>query len=324
MKHLMRLSLGAAAAVALVAAGPTARAEYPEKPIQFVIPFGAGGGADIEGRLLAKEMAKILGQPVVAVNKPGGGGAITYTYVKNAKPDGYTVAWNSTSIVTTTNIGNVPFDYTALDHIGQVEFQPMPFVVKAGSKWKSFKEFAAECRANPNRLKIAFAGIGSATHLAAIALTQAANCKAIMLPVKAPQRNAKVLSGEADAAMHIFTNPLKLVKAGKLRFLVITSAKRSPAVPDVPTAKELGLGVELDLFRGLSVPKGTPPGVRAILADAMVRAARSPAFQDRAKKIGFTIQTLGVAAFERKLAKVDKEVKAVMKSAGLYRSKAKK
>lgn len=145
-----------------------------------------------------------------------------------------------------------------------------------------------------------------------------------MLPVKAPQRNAKVLSGEADAAMHIFTNPLKLVKAKKLRFLAITSGKRNKAVPNVPTAKELGYNVNLDLFRGLSVPKGTPPGVVAILADAMIRAAKSPAFQDRAKKIGFTVQTLGPIAFEKKLMATDKNVKAIMKSAGLYRSKMKK
>lgn len=132
------------AAIAISFTG-AALAEYPEKPIQFVISFGAGGGADIEGRLLAKEMSTILGQPVVAVNKPGGGGAIAYTFVKNAKPDGYTVAWNSTSILTTTNIGNVPFDHDALTPVGQVEFQPMPFVVKADSRWKSFKDFAAQC-----------------------------------------------------------------------------------------------------------------------------------------------------------------------------------
>ena len=96
MRKLTTLKTGLAAlAVAAFVAGP-ALAEYPDKPIEMVIPFGAGGGADIEGRLLAKEMSKVLGQPVVAVNKPGGGGAITYTYVKNAKPDGYTIAWNST------------------------------------------------------------------------------------------------------------------------------------------------------------------------------------------------------------------------------------
>ena len=115
-------------------------------------------------------MSEVLGQPVVAVNKPGGGGAITYSYVKNAKPDGYTLAWSSTSILTSTNIGNLPFDYTALEHLGQVEYQPIPFVVKADSRWKTFEEFAEECRAKPNTLKIAFAGFGGTTHLFAVAL----------------------------------------------------------------------------------------------------------------------------------------------------------
>ena len=322
MKSLKTMILSTAAAAVLFAA--PAKAEWPEKSIEFIIPFGAGGGADIEGRLLAKEMSKILGQPVVAVNKPGGGGAITYTYVKNAKPDGYTVAWNSTSLLTTTHIGNVPFDYNALDHIGQVEFQPMPFVVKSDSRWKGFKDFAAECRANPNKLKIAFAGFGSATHLAAIALTRAAGCKAIMLPVKGPQRNAKVLSGEADAAVHIFINPLKLVRAGKLRFLVITSAKRNAAVPDVPTAKELGYDLELDLFRGLSVPKGMPAAIKAKLEDAMIKAANSASFKARAKKLAFTLAPLGSKDFTAKLVKANAQVVKIMKAAGLYRSKAKK
>ena len=108
---------------------------FPDGPIEFIIPFGAGGGADIEGRVLAKEMSKFLGVPVVPINKPGAGGAVTYTYVKNSRPDGHTVAWNSTSILTTTNIGNVPFDYNGLDHIGRVEFQPMPFAVRADAPW---------------------------------------------------------------------------------------------------------------------------------------------------------------------------------------------
>ena len=324
MKNYTQVTLAATTAAALMLSATQARAEFPEKPIEMVIPFGAGGGADIEGRLLAKEMSKILGQPVVAVNKPGGGGAITYTHVKNAKPDGYTMAWNSTSILTTTNIGNVSFDYTALDHIGQVEFQPMPFVVKADARWKSFKDFANECKANPKKLKVAFAGFGSATHLAAVALLKAANCDAIMLPVKAPQRNAKVLSGEVDGAMHIYINPLKLVKAGKLRFLAITSAKRSAATPDVPTAKELGYNVELDLFRGLSVPKGTPAAVKAKLEDAMIKAANSASFKKRAAKLKFTLAPLGSKEFSAKLGKANAEVKAIMQSAGIYKSKMKK
>ena len=146
---------------------------FPDGPIAFIIPFGAGGGADIEGRILAKGMSKVLGVPVVPINKVGGGGAVTYTYVKNAKPDGYTIAWNSTSVLTSTNIGNVSFTHNALDHVGRVEFQPMPFVVRADSKWKTFQEFVADCKKNPDKYKVANSSTGSATHLAAIAMTNA-------------------------------------------------------------------------------------------------------------------------------------------------------
>ena len=300
-----------------------ALAEWPEKPIELIIPFGAGGGADIEGRLLAKGMSEVLGQPVVPVNKPGGGGAITYSYVKNAKPDGYTIGWSSTSILTSTNIGNLPFDYTALDHVGQVEFQPVPFVVKADSRWKTFEEFAEECRANPNTLKIAFAGFGGTTHLFAVALTKAAGCEAIMLPVKAQERNSKLLSGEADAVVHVFIAPLKFVKAGKMRFLALSSGTRNPAVPDVPTAKELGYDIEFDLFRGLAVPKGVPKDVRDKLESAMIQAANSDEFRSHAEKLAFTLAPLGHEKFGVKLAKDNDYIVRVMKDAGIYRSKSK-
>ena len=93
--------------------------------------------------------------------------------MKNASPDGYTVAWASTSILTTTNIGNVPFKHDALDHLGRVEWQPMPFAVKGDARWGTFEEFANECRANPGTLKVANSGTGSAAHLAAIAIVEA-------------------------------------------------------------------------------------------------------------------------------------------------------
>ena len=297
---------------------------FPNGPIAFIIPFGAGGGADIEGRLLAKEMSAILGVPVVPINKTGGGGAVAYTYTKNSDANGQTVVWNSTSILTTTNIGNVPFDYSALDHVGQVEYQPMPLVVSAKSKHKTLKSFIDACKAAPGKLKLAFAGFGSGTHLFGLAMMNEAGCKPALLPVKGPKRNAVLLSGEADIAAHIFTNPVKLVKAGKLRFLAISSGKRNPQAPDVPTATELGYNVNLDLFRGLSVPKGTPAATIAKLADAMTKAANSKALMAFSKKKGFTIATMGPKAFTNKLATADKYVKRIMKAAGIYRSKSKK
>ena len=156
---------------------------------------------------------------MIPINKPGAGGSVTYTFVKNAKPDGYTVAWNSTSVLTSTNIGNVNFTYNALDHVGRVEFQPMPFVVRADSKWKTFQEFIADCKKNPDKYKVANSSTGSATHLAAIAMTNAAGCKVIHLPLGIKRRNAGVLSGEADAMAAPLTGAIRLARAGKLRIL---------------------------------------------------------------------------------------------------------
>lgn len=299
----------------------TALAEYPEKSIEFVIPFGAGGGADIEGRLLAKEMAKILGVNIVPVNKPGGGGAVTYTYIKNAEPDGYTIGWNSTSILTTTNIGNVDFKHDALDHIGRVEWQPMPFAVKGNARWESMADFIKECKEKPEELKVANSGSGSATHLAALALMDAAGCKVTHLPVGIKRRNASVLSGEADAMIAPLTATVSLSKAKKIRILAIPTAERNPNFPDVPTAKELGYEAELDLFRGISAPKGTPDAVKAKLAEAMAKAGESEAFMALAKKKGFTVEPMDYETFTAMLETEDEKVKSIMEGAGLYQSK---
>ena len=283
--------------VGIVLATASTAADFPSGPIEFVIPFGAGGGADIEGRLLAKEMSNVLGVSVTPVNKPGAGGAITYTYIVNAKPDGYTVAWNSTSVLTTTNLGNTDFDYDAMDHIGRVEFQPQPFVVKAEAPWQTFNDFIADCKENPDTYKVANSGTGSATHTAAIALMNASSCQVIHLPKGIKGRNASVLSGEADAMVAPLTGAIKLAKAGKLRILVVPTAERNAVIPDVPTARELGYDAELDLFRGLSVPPGTPSAIKGVLANAMRQAALSDAFMALAEKKGFTVSPSGPEEF---------------------------
>jgi len=210
-----------------------------------------------------------------------------------------------------------------LDHVGRVEWQPMPFAVKADAPWQSFEEFVKDCQANPEKFKVSNSGTGSATHLAAIALMDAANCKVTHLPVGIKRRNASVLSGEADAMIAPLTGAVNLTKAGKLRLLALPTAERNAVMPDVPTAKELGYDAVLDLFRGLSVPKGTPDDVKAKLADAMTKAAKSDAFMELATKKGFTVDPMPVADFEALLKDEDMKVQAIMEGAGLYQSKKK-
>jgi tripartite-type tricarboxylate transporter receptor subunit TctC len=324
MNILRQLSAGVAVAALTLSLSTPTMAKWPNKAIEFIIPFGAGGGADIEGRVLAKAMSRVLGVPVVAINKPGAGGAKTYTYVKNAKPDGYTMAFNSTSILTTTNIGNVPFKHSALAHIGRIEFQPLVFAVKYKSKWKSFKSFVKDCHKNPGKLKVANSSTGSSTHLGALAFMGASKCKVIHLPVGVKRRNATLLSGEAQAMVAPLTAAIRLAKAKKIRLLVSAAESRNKVIPNVPTAKELGYDAEIHFFRGISVPKRTPKEIKVKLARAMTAAAESKAFRNLSKKKGFTIAPLPVEQFEDLLKVQDKNVVKIMKRAGILGMKRKK
>ncbi len=310
---ILSLALGLTTVLPL----PVALGEYPEKPIEFVIPWAAGGGADIEGRTLAEEMGKLLGVPVVPVNKSGAGGAVAYTSVKTAAPDGYTVVWNSTSILTVTNIGNVPFEHDAMDHIGRVEYQPMVFAVGSRAPWGDFNAFIEDCQANPSRFKVSNSGTGSATHLGALSLMSAAGCDVVHLPIGIQRRNGSVLSGEADAMVAPLTGAISLARADRLELLVTLSNDRNPVIPDVPSAAELGIDAGFDLFRGLSVPKNTPPAVKTRLADAMVRAAGSESFMELAEEVGFTVAPMPAEAFEALLLIEDAKVKAIVRDAGL-------
>ena len=319
-----------------------AAAQYPERTIEFVIPFDAGGSADIEGRLLADEMSAVLGVTVVPVNRPGAGGALAYSYVNEAEPDGYTVMWTSTSILTITNLGNVPFGYDALDHIGRVEHQPLVFAVAADSPWNDFASLGGDCAGSGRAtgidnsgggsgrpadvdisegesgrpIRIANSGTGSSTHLGAVAVMLEIGCEAVHLPIGTRRRNATVLSGEADAMVAPLTGALSLYRAGRLKLLAALGAERNPIIPDVPTARELGIDVEFDLFRGLSVPKGTPADVRARLADAMTRAGSSEPFQRLADDLGLTVAPLTMGPFEALLQRENDRVRTIIQSDG--------
>jgi tripartite-type tricarboxylate transporter receptor subunit TctC len=299
-------------------------AAYPDKAIEMIIHMGPGSAPDIEGRVFATEMSKILGKPVVPINKEGGGGAVAYTHVKNAKPDGYTIAWNSMSILTCTNIGNVPFDYDALDQIGQVMTQPMWFTVKGDAKWKTIQDFLADAKKDPGKLKVASAGTGSSTHLAALALDQFAGIQVIHVPMGAVRQTTAVLAGEVDANFSVSSQVIDLIKAKKLRFLLSTGETRIPVYPDIPTMKETGYDVVLELFRGVSVPKGTPPEIKAKLEGALMKAAHTKAMKDLGERTGLIIVTRNAADFETYLAQTDKLIKEILKKAGLYRSGTKK
>lgn len=291
--------------------------DYPTKPVQLLIPFGAGGSADSMGRMIAKAAEKHLGQNIVAVNKPGAGGGIMLTALHDAKPDGYTIGWGSTGILTATNIGNVPFKHDVFTHVARIGYSAMPIAVRADAPWNTFEEFAAYAKANPNKIKIGNAGTGSATHLTPIFLEKELGLQFIHVPLGAKRRVPSLLGGEVEAICVPLPEVAGQVQAGKAKVLVIPSAVRDPGFPDVPTMKELGYDVVLELFRGISVPKGTPDAVVAKLEEAFRKGSEEPEFVEFAKKNSFNIAFMGKAEFNEYVEPMDAKIAMVMKETGL-------
>jgi tripartite-type tricarboxylate transporter receptor subunit TctC len=293
--------------------------EYPTKPISFLIPFGAGGSADLMGRALANGTEGVLGQSIVAINRPGAGGGIMYTALKSSAADGYTVGWNSTSILTSTNIGNVPFKYTAFTQVCRIGYTPMPIVVRTDSPWKTFQEFISYAKKNPGKIKIGNAGTGSATHLTSVLLEKTAKVQIIHVPLGAKRRVPSLLGGEVEAICVPLPEAAPQVLGGKFRILAMSTAERDPTYKDVPTMKELGYAVVMELFRGISVPAGTPAAVTAKLEAAFKKGAQDPTFVGLAKKKGFNISFMGTAEFEKYIAVQNENVAKAMKMGGLVK-----
>lgn len=316
---VLLISAGAVFAGGEKESSESASSAYPEKPINFLIPFGAGGSADLMGRALVNSFTDILGQPGVPVNRPGAGGGIMYTELEKAAPDGYTVGWNSTSILTTTNIGNVPFKYDAFDNLCRIGFTSMPLAVKADAPWNTIEELAVWAEKNPGALKIGNAGTGSGTHLTAVMFEQAADLKVIHVPLGAKRRVPSLLGGEVEAICVPLPEAAPQALAGKMKILAVSTADRDPAFPDVPTFKERGFDVVMDLFRGISMPKGTDPVIEKKLEAAFEAASKSEQFVDIAKKKGFNVSFMGSNDFAPYLADQNKRIADAMKAGGLVK-----
>lgn len=292
-------------------------ADYPSKPVQMLIPFGAGGSADSMGRMIAKAAEKHLGQNIVAVNRPGAGGGIMLTALKGAKPDGYTIGWGSTGILTATNIGNVPFKHDVFTHVARIGYSAMPIAVRADAPWNTFEEFVAYAKENPNKIKVGNAGTGSATHLTPIFIEKGLGLQLIHVPLGAKRRVPSLLGGEVDAICVPLPEVAAQARAGKAKVLVMPTEERDPAFPDVPTMKELGYDVVIELFRGISVPKGTPDDAVAKLVVAFEKGAQEPEFVEFATKNSFNIAFMGSEEFNQYILPMDDKIAKVMAESGL-------
>jgi tripartite-type tricarboxylate transporter receptor subunit TctC len=263
---------------------------YPNKPVRLIVPFPAGGPADIFGRGLAQGMSENLGQPVIVENVGGVGGVLGVDRAAKATPDGYTLALNSASTVSIApfSLSKMPYDVKKdLALITVVVRVPEVLVVHPSLPVKDLAQLIAYAKANPGKVNFGSAGSGSITHLAGELLKAEAKVDMVHIPYKgAAPAVTDLISGQVQ--MGIFDVPILLghIRAGKLKALAITSAKRAQTLPDVPTTAELGYpNVTSDNWYGLVAPAATPADVRKRIHAAATAALRNAALIEQYGKV---------------------------------------
>jgi tripartite-type tricarboxylate transporter receptor subunit TctC len=313
----MAVGLFAVALLALPGIAP-AQGVFPEKrPIEFVVLFPAGTSADVTARVLAEGMGRQLGTQVVVVNRPGGGGAVGYRYAVAQAPDGHHLVWNSNSISTTYHTGMLPFDYKSFVPVARVQNETVLLFVKGDARWKTLAELVQYAKANPGKLNVGNSGTGSHTHLSAVWLLRSAGAQVTDVPFSAAQVVPSLLGGHVDAVVQLPGALAGHVKSGAVRALVALSAARDPAFPDVPTAREQGINVVADLWRGVAVPRGTPPRVVARLEQAIRATVASPDFVKGTEKLLVTPAFLPGLEFGKLIAREDAEIAKAVQALGL-------
>src|SRR6266705_63042 len=292
--------------------------QFPQKgAIEITVLFPAGSSADVTARLLADGMSKQLGAKMIVFNRPGAGGGIGYKYVAAQKPDGYSLVWNSNSVSTAYHSGMMLLDYRAFDAVARVLVESPVIAVLGASKWKSLRELAAEAKSRPKQMTVGNSGVGSHTHISSVALFKAAGAEVVDVPFGAAQVVPSLLGGQVDAVVQLPAALSGYVKSGQMRLLASLTSARDPLLGDVPTAREQGLDVSLEAWRGIAVPKGTPKAGVAALEEAIRKTAASPDFAQASERLGVRPAFMPAEEFGNLIAREDMELARIMQLIGL-------
>jgi tripartite-type tricarboxylate transporter receptor subunit TctC len=301
MLKLLRAACGGLLALAAGAA----HAEWPkDNPIEIVVAFAPGGSTDVMARAMQPFLEKELGAKIVIVNKPGASGEIAYTYLSQAKPDGYTFSFINTPGYLSMQVQRkLRYDPKVIRAVARIVDDPSAFVVKADSPFKTLKDLAAHAKANPRKVFIGSSGVGTDDHLAMILLELAADVVLTHVPFSgASETRTNLLGG------HITVGGLNVSEFGdgdakSFRPLVLFSDKRSPEAPDVPTAKEQGFDIFMSSERGLAAHRDVPVDIRARFAAAVKRVVEDPEFVAKAKQLSLPLAYLSGEDWDKQMPK---------------------
>ena len=309
--------VGLAAMVTTVFAVP-AMAAYPDKPVTVICPWTAGGGTDVLLRALSKSAEKYLGQTISVVNQTGGAGAIGHNAIRTARPDGYTVGMITFELNSLPPQGLVPFTWKAFDPLMRINSDPAALTVKADAPYSTVRGFMDYAKSHPGEITIGNSAPGSVWHIAAGLAAEKTGVQVKHVPFDGAQPAVTALVGGHIKAVAVSVAEVRgQVQAGNLKILGVMSADRDKIFPDVPTFKEQGVDVQFYTWRGLALPKGVPPAIKAKIADAYKKAFDSQEFKDFAAKASLNLAYQDSAEFAKFLDQNYKDVEAVMKNLGL-------
>lgn len=286
--------LPAITALVLSVAGSSAMAQaapaWPVKPISLIVPFPAGGTTDVLARALGLELSKTLGQPVIVENKPGAGATLGADFVAKARPDGYTLLMGAVHHTIASSVyRKLPYDFQKdLAPVTTVALVPNVLVVNPNVPAKSVKELLALAKADPGKLSYGSNGNGTGQHLIGAQFEGMGGVQLLHVPYKGSgPLTVDLLGGQIAMSFDAITPVLSQIKSGKLRALGVTTLKRSPALPDVPTLDEAGLkGFDLGTWFGILAPAATPKEVVTRLNTEMVKIIHSAEFRRKMADIG--------------------------------------
>ena len=300
--------------LSLAAQEPT----FPNRaPLEITVLFPAGSSADVTARMLADGMSRHLNQRVLVVNRPGAGGAIGYKYVQAQKPDGYSLVWNSNSISTTYHSGQLGFDYQSFDAVARVLVESVVLAVRSDARWRTLQDFVSDGKARPKALNVGHSGIGSHTHISLAALTSKAGIEVNEVPYGAAQVVPNLVGGHVDAVVQLPAALAAPVKQGQIRLIAALIPNRDPALPEVATAREQGVDVSLEAWRGIAVPRGTPRAVITQLETAIRNTVTSAEFVKASQNMGVRPAFVPADEFGALIAKEDAELARLMQGIGL-------
>ena len=290
-RTLLATTIGLAVAAPALLALPAFAQPWPTKPVTLVVPFPAGGTTDVLARALAEKLQQSLGQPVIVESRPGAGATLGADYVAKAKPDGYTLLIGAVHHTIASSVyKKLPYDFQKdFVPITGLALVPNVLVVNAGATpAKSVAELVAALKAHPGQWSYGSNGNGTAQHLIGTQFQNATGTTLLHVPYKGSGPLATDLLGaQIQMSFDTITPVLPHIKAGKLRALAVTTARRSSALPDVPTLEEAGLkGFDIGTWFGVLAPAATPRDIVARLNAEMVKVIQAPEFRKRMDEIG--------------------------------------